>query len=221
MHSKASVAELRSSAGAYSAAYSTRSTTATWPSPSRRRRARARGRAVHPGRPAGPPRPAAGERRGPARAWSQLATADNPRFLVSPIEIEARPALLLGRHHGGSARPSIRSDDFVLIMSAEAAAALPSWRDPMRLIELAEIAVVPRLGYDEISRDWLDDVFPGPRTTASTSWRPRTWATPRPTSVSASPKGDRSDISCRRPLRRTSRRMTCTRTKERTRPHDR
>ena len=89
----------------------------------------------------------------------QLATADNARFLVSGMEIEAeRPSYSVETMEDLSAEHP--EDEFVVIMSAESAAALPSWRDPMRLIELAEIAVVPRLGY-EISRDWIDDVFPG------------------------------------------------------------
>jgi len=90
----------------------------------------------------------------------QLATADNARFLVSGMEVEAdRPSYSVETMEDLAAEHP--EDDFVLIMSAEAVAALPSWRDPMRLLELAEIAVVPRLGYKEVSRDWIDDVFPG------------------------------------------------------------
>ena len=90
----------------------------------------------------------------------QLATADNARFLVSSMEVDAeRPSYSVETMEDLHAEHP--EDDFVLIMSAESAAALPSWRDPMRLIELAEIAVVPRLGFDEISRDWIDDMFPG------------------------------------------------------------
>ena len=93
-------------------------------------------------------------------AMVQLATADNPRFLVSAMEMEAdRPSYSVETvEQLTSEHPN---DDFVLIMSAESAKALPSWRDPVRLIELAEVAVVPRLGYEEVSRDWVDEVFPG------------------------------------------------------------
>lgn len=90
----------------------------------------------------------------------ELATADNPHFVVSAIEIDAdRPSYSVETVEQLVAENP--ADDFVLIMSADTAAALPSWRDPLRLLELAEIAVVPRLGYDEISRDWINDVFPG------------------------------------------------------------
>jgi nicotinate-nucleotide adenylyltransferase len=90
----------------------------------------------------------------------QLATADNARFLVSSMELEAdRPSYSVETMEDLHAEHP--EDEFVLIMSAESAAALPSWRDPMRLLELAEIAIVPRLGYDAISRDWINDLFPG------------------------------------------------------------
>ncbi len=90
----------------------------------------------------------------------ELATADNPRFAVSAMEVDAdRPSYSVETLEKLTAdRPET---EFVLIMSAEAARGLPSWRDPVRLIELAEVAIVPRLGYDEISRDWIDEVFPG------------------------------------------------------------
>lgn len=90
----------------------------------------------------------------------ELATAENPRFAVSAMEVEAdRPSYSVETlERLTSDRPD---DEFVLIMSAESAKALPSWRDPMRVLELAEIAVVPRLGYRQISREWIDEVFPG------------------------------------------------------------
>lgn len=90
----------------------------------------------------------------------ELATADNPRFAVSAMEVEAdRPSYSVETlEELATERPD---DDFVLIMSAESAKALPTWRDPVRLVELAQVAVVPRLGYDDISREWIDEVFPG------------------------------------------------------------
>jgi len=92
----------------------------------------------------------------------ELATADNPRFAVSALEIEAdRPSYSVETVEQLTAEHP--NEDFVLIMSVDAAAALPTWRDPMKLLELTEVAIVPRLGYDEISRDWIDDVFPGRR----------------------------------------------------------
>jgi nicotinate-nucleotide adenylyltransferase len=91
---------------------------------------------------------------------AELATADNPRFAVSPVEVEAdRPSYSVHTLEQLTAeRPT---DEFVLIMSVESARALPTWRDPARLLELAEVAVVPRLGYEEVSADWLATAFPG------------------------------------------------------------
>ena len=92
----------------------------------------------------------------------ELATADNARFVVSAIEIEAdRPSYSVETVEQLAIENP--DDDFVLIMSVDTAAALPSWRDPLRLLELAEVAVVPRLGHDDMSRDWIDEVFPGRR----------------------------------------------------------
>lgn len=90
----------------------------------------------------------------------QLATADNPRFLVSGMEVEAdRPSYSVETmEYLTTEHPD---DAFVLIMSADTAKGLPSWRDPIGLLELAEVAIVPRLGYADISRSWVDDTFPG------------------------------------------------------------
>jgi nicotinate-nucleotide adenylyltransferase len=103
-----------------------------------------------------PPQASAADR----LAMVQLATADNPRFLVSAMEVEAdRPSYSVETMEDlASEHPE---DDFVLIMSGESAQGLPSWRDPLRLLELAEIAIVPRLGYEDVTREWLDEVFPG------------------------------------------------------------
>ena len=56
---------------------------------------------------------------------------------------------------------SMPADRFVLIVSVEAARQLPHWREPGRILELAEIAVVPRLGYAGLEPDWAARAFPG------------------------------------------------------------
>lgn len=90
----------------------------------------------------------------------ELAIADNPHFELSHIELD----------RGGSSysvetieqlaaeRPT---DRFVFILSADALAGLPGWRRPSRLLELCEVAVVPRLGYTLPTREWLSEHFPG------------------------------------------------------------
>jgi nicotinate-nucleotide adenylyltransferase len=90
----------------------------------------------------------------------ELAIADNPAFAVSRLEVDAdRPSYsVVTLEILAVDRPS---DDVFLIVSAETAAQMPTWHRPERLLELARIAVVPRLGYADISREWLAAHFPG------------------------------------------------------------
>jgi nicotinate-nucleotide adenylyltransferase len=93
-------------------------------------------------------------------AMLDLATADNEAFEVSRIEADANVASYSVEtvQRLTSERPW---NSYVFIMSTEAAAALPQWREPRRLVELAEVAIVPRLGHAAISREWLTHHFPG------------------------------------------------------------
>lgn len=90
----------------------------------------------------------------------ELAIADNSAFKASSIEIDSeRPSYTVDTleqlHHDS---PDL---DWTLIVSAEAARTMPAWRDPERILELARVAVVPRLGYPELTPDWLAASFPG------------------------------------------------------------
>jgi nicotinate-nucleotide adenylyltransferase len=93
-------------------------------------------------------------------AMVEAATADNSSFSVSRVEID-------GGMSGYTADTVTRliaqtpATRFVVILSAESAAHLPEWHDPERLLDLAEIAVVPRLGYANLPREWLEAHFPG------------------------------------------------------------
>jgi nicotinate-nucleotide adenylyltransferase len=49
----------------------------------------------------------------------------------------------------------------IFILSAEALAQLPGWRDPSGILDVARIAVVPRLGVPDPTDTWLRDRFPG------------------------------------------------------------
>ena len=91
----------------------------------------------------------------------ELATVDNPAFMVSRHEVDrAEPSYMAEtldflKHH--SSTPSL-----ALIVSAETVALMPTtWRDMERILELAEIAVASRQGYPDIEPGWLDDHFPG------------------------------------------------------------
>lgn len=90
----------------------------------------------------------------------ELAIADNPHFALSRIEIDrGGPSYTVDTLSALAAeRPA---DELVFIMSAEAARELPGWREPRRIIELATIAVVPRLGYATPEREWLAQQFAG------------------------------------------------------------
>lgn len=93
-------------------------------------------------------------------AMVELAIADNPCFELSRVEIDrAGPSYSVDTLERLAADEPGRQN--VFIMSAEAAGSLPGWRSPRRLLELAEVAIVPRLGYALPSRSWLAAEFPG------------------------------------------------------------
>lgn len=90
---------------------------------------------------------------------AELAVAGNPALAVSPIEIERGgtsytvDTLDLLRRQG--------CDDLWFILSSEALAGFPAWRDPGRILELARLAVVPRGGASGLGAGWVRDRFPG------------------------------------------------------------
>ncbi len=91
-------------------------------------------------------------------AMLELAVATNPAFEVSPIEID----------RGG---PSFTVDtlselraagigDPWFILSSEALAGFPAWRDPERILDLCRLAVVPRGGHTALGAAWAERRFP-------------------------------------------------------------
>ena len=116
-------------------------------------------------------------------AMVELAIADNSTFRASRIELD-RPgpsytvdtvaALLadppgdigaaggaVGGAAGGTAGGAAGDLELVVIVSVEALALLPDWHEPLRLLDLCRVAVVPRRGYEPPARDWLRRHFPG------------------------------------------------------------
>lgn len=90
----------------------------------------------------------------------ELAIDGNERFGLSRIELDREgpsysvdTAAALLEQRPGSA--------LVFILSAESASYLPDWHEPERLLDLAEIAIVPRLGHADLSREWIAARFPG------------------------------------------------------------
>jgi nicotinate-nucleotide adenylyltransferase len=100
------------------------------------------------------------------------AIADNPAFELSRLEVD-RPGpsyavdtlQILADH----SREVGQRPDLTFILSDEALAGLPTWREPRQLLELARLAVVPRAfsgsnGRDRpvpIDRAWVAQQFPG------------------------------------------------------------
>lgn len=90
-----------------------------------------------------------------------LATASNPYFNVSTVELE-RPGpsysvdtiLELKAGLGAGAR-------LYLIVGVDALAELPLWKDPGRLIELCQLVGVQRPGNDEVDLTSLEAAIPG------------------------------------------------------------
>lgn len=112
--------------------------------------------------PAGTPSHRAAPHAAAEHRWEMVrrAIADNPSFGLSRIEVDrAGPSYSVDTAQQLKAeRPDV---ELLFILSAESVAYLPDWRDPERLLDLAEIAIVPRLGYADISLEWLQARFPG------------------------------------------------------------
>ena len=92
-------------------------------------------------------------------AMVRLAVAGNPAFEASDLEVRRGGAsytvdTLEALVADGLQRPW-------LILSSEALALLPKWREPRRILELARLAVVPRGGFDPLGPAWVEAAFPG------------------------------------------------------------
>ena len=94
-------------------------------------------------------------------AMAELAVVGNPAFTVSPMEIERG-----GLSYTVDTLAELRPDgDGVaplwFILSAEALAGFPSWREPDRILELARLAVMPRGEGERVDAAWVAAHFPG------------------------------------------------------------
>ena len=80
-------------------------------------------------------------------ALLERAIADNPGFAASRLEID-RPGPTYTAETlaviADAERAAGRDPDLWFILSAEALAGLPTWRDPERVLALARLVVVPR-----------------------------------------------------------------------------
>jgi nicotinate-nucleotide adenylyltransferase len=102
---------------------------------------------------------------GPERmAMLRLAIAGNPAFEASTIELDREgptytvdtiEALVEGERGAG------REPDLWFVLSGEALAGLPTWRDPERVLRSSRLAVVPRVG-ERATADgaWVASTYP-------------------------------------------------------------
>jgi nicotinate-nucleotide adenylyltransferase len=92
-------------------------------------------------------------------AMARLAISGNPAFTVSDVEV-ARG----GASYTVDTLEALRADGIEepwFILSAEALAGLPTWREPERILALARLAVVPRGGFEPLDTAWVASRFPG------------------------------------------------------------
>jgi nicotinate-nucleotide adenylyltransferase len=97
-------------------------------------------------------------------AMLELAISDNPAFRLCRLELDRPgPSYAVDTVAQLVQEPPVAGADpegFVWLMSSEALAGLPTWRQPQRLVELVRIAVSPRLGYPTPGRAWVAEHFP-------------------------------------------------------------
>ena len=92
-------------------------------------------------------------------AMVEAAIAGNPAFEASRVELDRPgPSYTVETLEAGAAAGDA---DAWLIVSSEALAGFPRWREPDRILELARLAVVPREGFDPLESGWVGEHFPG------------------------------------------------------------
>ena len=97
-------------------------------------------------------------------AMVEAAIADNPGFTCTRLELERPgPSYTVDTLHStaASAGGGTGPDLLWLILSSEALAGFPRWRDPDSILELARVAIVPRGGFDPLGPPWASRHFPG------------------------------------------------------------
>jgi nicotinate-nucleotide adenylyltransferase len=94
-------------------------------------------------------------------ALVRLAIADNPRFALSTVDLE-RP----GPHYTVDTLTILRreqglpADDCYFIIGCDSLLDLPTWHEPLRLIQLCRLAVTQRPGYS-VQMAELEKALPG------------------------------------------------------------
>jgi len=79
-------------------------------------------------------------------AMAELAAAGDPGLTVSRIELD-RPGPSYTADTLADLREQAPADELTLILGGDQAAALPSWHEPERVLELARVAAVERVDW--------------------------------------------------------------------------
>jgi nicotinate-nucleotide adenylyltransferase len=95
------------------------------------------------------------------RAMVALAIAGQPAFSLSSIELDRPgPSYAVDTLSQLAEDGSRQGRGLEFVLSAEAFAGFPTWREPRRILELARLAVVPRAGAPPLDLGWLDEHLP-------------------------------------------------------------
>jgi nicotinate-nucleotide adenylyltransferase len=94
-------------------------------------------------------------------AMVEAAIAGNAAFSVSRQELERPAPSYTVDTLEAIAASGTPPDRLWLVLSSEALAGLPRWRDPDRILELARVAVVPRAGHESLDAAWVREHMAG------------------------------------------------------------
>ncbi len=84
---------------------------------------------------------------------TELAVESNPYFLAADYEIKEKICYTIDSL--AFLRENYRDREFVVLMGEDSFAELPTWKEYMRLLEEAEIAVIARKGMERGIPDWF------------------------------------------------------------------
>ena len=92
-------------------------------------------------------------------AMLRAAVEGNPAFEVSEVELVRGGASYTVDTLEGLRAAGVLDPWFIL--SSEALAGFPTWREPTRILDLCRLAVVPRAGTEPLDAAWVEAAFPG------------------------------------------------------------
>ena len=93
-------------------------------------------------------------------AMVEAAVSGNPSFEVSRVEID-RPGPSYTADTLAALRDQDAGNQLALMLSVESFLELPTWHEPARILELADLIVAPRDGYADADDAFLARNLPG------------------------------------------------------------